>query len=91
MHPCVRLLFRFVLKAFLCARIGLFLPQAVYRPSPRECNHPAERFALLRGEIFGLIPDFHENLLQEVVGLGFTVNDTQDQRFKNTVVTIVEL
>jgi hypothetical protein len=90
-HPCIWLLFRFILQAFLCARVSLFLSQAIDGPSPGECHHPAKRFALLLGEIFGLIPDLHENLLQEIVGLSLVVNDSQDQRLQNAVVSIVEL
>ena len=44
-----------------------------------EFFHPTERLLLL-GEIFGLVPDLHENLLQEIVGLSLVVNDSQDQR-----------
>src|SRR5206468_12929340 len=90
-HPCVGLLFRFVLQAFLCARIRLLLAQAIDGPPPCECYHPAEWFALLLGEILGLVPDLHENLLQEIVGLSLIVNDSQDQRLENAVIAVVEL
>ena len=78
MHPCFGLLFSFVLQAFLCARISLLLAQAIDGPSPCECHHPAERFALLLGEILGLVPDLHENLLQEIVGLSLIMNHSQN-------------
>src|SRR6188472_2848868 len=91
MHPRVWLLFRLVLQAFLRARVSLFFTQPIDGPSPGQCHHPAERFALLLRKIFGLIPDLHENLLQEIVGLSLVVNDSQDQRLQNAVVAIVEL
>src|SRR5213079_1952808 len=63
MDPCIRLLFGFILQAFFRARISLLFPQPVDRPTPGQCYHPAEWFALLRREVFRLIPNLHENLL----------------------------
>src|SRR6266478_1791222 len=91
MYPGIGLPFCLVLQAFLGARISLLLAQAIDRPAPGQRDHPTERFALLRRKIFRLIPNLHENLLQEIVGLSFVMNHPQDKRLQNTVVSIVKL
>src|SRR5262249_15922179 len=77
-HPCVGLLFGFILQAFLRACVSLLLAQPIDCASSRECDYPAERFAFLRGEVFRLVPDLHKNLLQEIVGLSLIMNHSQD-------------
>src|SRR5207248_10599950 len=54
-------------------------------------HHPAQRLALLSGKMFGLIPNLHENFLQEIIGFGFVVNHPEDERLQDAVVPIVKL
>ena len=90
-NPGVGLLLGLVLQAFARSLVGLLFAQAVDRAPPGQGHHPAQRFALLRGEIFRLVPELHEDFLQQVVGLGLVMHDAQDERLDDPVVAVVKL
>ena len=89
MDPGVRLLLGLLLKSFFGASISLFFTQSVDRASPSQRYHPAKWLTFLSGEIFGLIPNLHENLLQQVVCLSLVVDNAKNQGFDDPVVAIV--
>jgi hypothetical protein len=45
----------------------------------------------LRGEIFRLVPDLHEDLLEQIVGFRLVMDNPEDERFDDAVIAIVEL
>src|SRR5437764_13820748 len=91
MHPCIGLLFSLILEPLFRTRIGLLLAQTINRTAAGQSDHPAKWFTFLGGEIFRLVPYLHENLLQEIIGLGFVMNHPQDECLENAIVSIVKL
>ena len=78
-------------EALFHAAVGFALAEAVDRPAAGEGDDPAERLALLRIVGGGTVPDFHEDLLQHVIGLRVVVQDAHDERLQRGGVAVVQV
>ena len=89
--PGVGLLLDLIAKAVLCAAMALALAEAVDGAAAGQGDDPAQGLALGGVIPGGAVPDFHEDFLEEVLGLGLVVDDFHAEGFHDGGMAIVEV
>jgi len=89
-NPGVGLVLGFEFETLGNAVIGLAFAEPVDGPAAGEGDDPAEGLAFFLGVVFCLAPDLHEDLLEQVVGLGLVVDDANDEGFEDAAIAVVE-